>query len=50
MNKTHLVILALISISAISLFNLKSNTEPQESLLFEIWKEKNNKNYPKAEN
>ena len=50
MNKTQIIVLAFIAISAISLFNLKSNTEPKENLMFKIWKEKMNKNYDQTEN
>lgn len=45
MGKTELVFLALVAVAAISLFNLKSNMEPHENLMFEIWKQKLGKHY-----
>jgi cathepsin L len=49
MAKTELVFIALIAVAAIGLFNLKSNMEPHENIMFEIWKEKHNKNYDAVE-
>lgn len=49
MGKTELVLIALIAVAAIGLFNLKSSMEPQQNLMFEIWKEKMNKQYDATE-
>jgi hypothetical protein len=45
MGKTSIFLLVLIGIAALSLFNLKSNDQPKENLMFEIWKGKMNKQY-----
>lgn len=50
MGKTELALIALIAVAAIGLFNLKSSMEPHENLMFEIWKEKMNRNYDSSEN
>lgn len=49
MGKAELVFIALIAVAAIGLFNLHSNMEPHENIMFEIWKEKNNKQYDSVE-
>ena len=49
MGKTELVFIALIAVAAIGLFNLHSNMEPHENVMFEIWKEKNYKVYDATE-
>ena len=45
MGKTSILLIALISIAALSLFNLKSNDQPKDHLMFEIWKGNMNKQY-----
>jgi hypothetical protein len=45
MGKTSIILLALIGIAALSLFNFKSNDQPKENLMFEIWKGRMNKQY-----
>ncbi len=49
MGKTELVFISLIALAAISLFNMKSSMQPQENVMFEIWKEKMNKQYDTIE-
>jgi hypothetical protein len=48
--KKELILIGLVVVAAISLFNLQSSMEPHDKLMFQIWKEKNNKVYEEQEN
>ena len=45
---TEAILISLIAVAAISLFNLQSNAEPHENVMFEIWKEKTNQRFDNA--
>lgn len=49
MGKTELLLLAVATIAAISVYNLYDNMEPHQETMFKVWQDVHSRSYTAAE-